>query len=546
MKTPLEYFLQWEQAMPDQHFARQPMAHGKEIWSYEKAGNEARRIAAGLKKLGLLPGDKVAILSKNCAQWVIADLAIMMGGFISVPLYATITAETIEQILLHSESKAVIVGKLDNFTAQAPGIPEHVEDIVIEAYKNKGTNSWELMLQQNEPITELHQYTSPDELISIMYTSGTTGMPKGVMHTVGNFSRLLGMLHYIGLKEKPEIFSYLPMSHIAERIGIEMAGMALGGTFNFSYSIDSFGADLQEVQPHYFFAVPRIWQKFREKVEEKLPPKKLNRMLSIPILRSIVRKKVQKALGLSRAYRVFSGAAPLSVELMQWYDKLGITIYQAYGMTEDCIYCHFNIPEHNRFGSVGKPLPGLEARISSDGEIQVKCDALTTGYYKEPALTAELFTTDGYLHTGDVGEYDADGFLFITGRLKDQFKTDKGKYIAPAPIELRFASHPLIDQACLVGVGLPQPVILATLAPDTAKGVSKHEIELAMVKQTALINKDLQSHERIAKVVLLPEAWTVENGLMTPTLKVKRNVLEKQFNSRYADWYNTLGEVVWA
>lgn len=545
MTSPIALFLDWEQKQPDRDFLRQPLESGKKVWSYKQAGDEARRLAQALRNMGLQKGDKVAILSKNCAHWIIADLAIMMGGYISVPLYATITAETIESILLHSESKAVFVGKLDDYASQAAGIPETVEDIVIEAYGNTGTNVWETLVQTTPPIDEVFVPTNREELVSIMYTSGTTGNPKGVMHTYGNFSMVLDRLDIIGIPLNPEVFSYLPLSHIAERIGIEMAGITRGGTFNFPYSLDTFGADLQAVQPHYFFAVPRIWQKFREKVEEKLPPAKMNRLLGVPIIGGLIKKKIRKGIGLSRSVRAFSGAAPLAIDLMHWYKKIGVDIYQVYGMTEDCIYCHFNLPQHNKIGSVGKPLPGLLARISSEGEIQVKCEALTKGYYKEPELTAELFTEDGYLHTGDVGEYDSDGFLFITGRLKDQFKTDKGKYIAPGPIETTLASHPLIDQACVVGMGLPQPIALTTLLPEAINGMDRHAIEKALVKQVAVLNEKLLSHERVSKVVVLPETWSVENGLMTPTLKVKRNVLEKKFRDKYAEWYHTHGEVIW-
>lgn len=545
MKTILESFLEWEQKTPDRPFLRQPLEHERRVWTWKQAGDEARRIAAALGSLGLLPGDRVAILSKNCAHFVLADLASMIGGFISVPLYATITADTIEQIINHSGSRAIIVGKLDHYATQAPGVPAHVEDIVVECYGNKGTNSWEALVANTPPLEVPVISKNMDDLMTIMYTSGTTGNPKGVMHTQGNFANILAQLDYIGIREQPEVFSYLPMSHIAERVGIEMGTIVRGGTLNFPYSLETFAADLQAVQPDHFFAVPRIWQKFREKIEEKLPPKKLNTLLKIPILNSLIRSKIKKGIGLSKSVRNFSGAAPLSLDLLQWYKKIGVDILQVYGMTEDCIYCHFSLPHQNRLGAVGKALPGLQGRISAEGEIQVKCAALTKGYYREPELTKELFTEDGYLCTGDLGEYDSEGYLFITGRLKDQFKTDKGKYIAPAPIELQLTAHAYLDQVCVVGMGIPQPIVLATLSTEGTADVPKHTIEKALVKLIADINKGLQSYERLEKVVILPEAWTVENGLMTPTLKVKRNVLEKQYLPRYAEWYHTPGEVLW-
>jgi long-chain acyl-CoA synthetase len=545
MQSPLHAFLHWEQQMPDTIFLRQPFEDGMRTWNWQQAGDEARRIAKGLQQLGLQKGDRVALLSKNCAHWIMADIAIMMGGFVSVPLYATITAETIQQILDHSGSKAIIVGKLDHFATQAAGIPERVADIHVEAYGNRGTYSWEAWLKEYMPLAQPALPTDDEELLTVMYTSGTTGNPKGVMHTVGTFRNTTAMLDVLGIQKHPVIFSFLPLSHIAERIGIEITGIMLGGSFSFPLSIESFPQDLQATQPTHFFAVPRLWQKFREKINEKLPDNKLKTFLKIPILSSLVKKKIRRGLGLTNATRIFVGAAPISVELLQWYKKLDIEILQAYAMTEDCIYGHFNLPGANKLGTVGRPLPGVQSRISPEGEIQTKCGGLLKGYYNEPGLTAEVFTEDGFLRTGDIGEYDSEGFLTITGRLKDQFKTDKGKYIAPGPIELELLSHPYIDQVCVVGMGIPQPIALTILSAETTQGVDKHAIEKSLVTAVAKLNPSLQSYERIEKVVILPEPWTVENGLMTPTLKVKRNELEKRYLGRYSEWYHQPGEVVW-
>jgi long-chain acyl-CoA synthetase len=545
MNSPLESFLHWERQIPDRNFLNQPFENGKRTWTWRQAGDESRRIAAALQHMGLVPGDRVAILSKNCAHWIMADIAIMMGGFISVPLYATITADTIRQILEHSGSKAIIVGKLDHFATQAAGIPEQVADIHVEIYGNRGTYSWEALVQEFEPLAQPVIPSSPHQLQTIMYTSGTTGNPKGVMHAVGSFAAMASLLPHIGIQQHPVVFSFLPLSHIAERIGIELATIAMGGSFSFPLSLESFPQDLQATQPTHFFAVPRLWQKFREKINEKLPEEKLNKLLKIPIINSLVKKKIRKGLGLSRATRIFTGAAPISVELLLWYKKLGIEILQAYAMTEDCIQGHFSLPGANKLGCVGRPLPGVESRISDEGEVQTKCVGLLKGYYNEPELTAEVFTADGFLKTGDLGEYDSDGFLTITGRLKDQFKTDKGKYIAPAPIEMELLANTFIDQVCVVGMGIPQPIALTILSAETTKGVERQVIEKSLVTQVAKLNTTLQSYERIEKVVILPEPWTVENGLMTPTLKVKRNLLEKQYLQRYPEWYSLPGEVVW-
>lgn len=544
MSLIIDRFLQYERERPNHMFLHQPMGGGVvRTWTWKEAGEQARTMANVLRGMGLHKGDRVAILSKNCAEWIIADLAIMMGGFVSVPLYATITAPTIRMLLEHSGSKAVFAGKLDNFKDQEAGLLPDVPVIYLDAYGHKGSLLWSELLRLNEPLSPVHR-AGNDEVLTIMYTSGTTGRPKGVVHTAGNFSATLRAAVHIGVPMYPKIFSYLPMSHIAERMGIEMIGIMNGGSFHFAHTLESFAADLKAVQPDIFFAVPRIWAKFREKINEKMPDEKLQRLLKVPILGWLIRRKIKSGIGLAKAQRIFSGAAPISVELLEWYSRIGIEILQAYGMTEDCVYCHFCLPGANRFGSVGKPLPGLETRISDVGEIQVKNPALMKGYYREPDLTAEMFTEDGYLKTGDKGSYDKEGFLFITGRVKDQFKTDKGKYISPSSIEMRLMDHNLIEQACVVGMGIPQPIGLIVLSAQTQPAERSSQATILNSLRTR-INVQLESHEKIEKLIVISEPWTVENGLMTPTLKIKRNEVEKIYEPYYKEWFHHEESVIW-
>ena len=362
--TPLLQFLKWEKEVPNDLFLRQPFDGEWRNWSFQQAGEEARKIAAGLKRLNLPSRSNIALLSKNCAHWIMADLAIMMAGHISVPLYATLTAHSIQQILEHSESKAIIIGKLDNYKAQQEGIPASTIRIGMELYGIQESHSWEKMLADEKPISEVVPW-GYDELLTIMYTSGTTGKPKGVMHSIGNFDMVLNVaMSDLLLPKRPKLFSYLPISHIAERMGVEMVGIYFGGTFSFAESLETFPKNLADTQPDVFFAVPRIWAKFREKISEKLPPKKLNTLLSIPIINNVIRKSIKKKLGLAKATHIYSGAAPISVDMLEWFDKIGVTIYQAIGMTEDCIYSHFNKAGANRFGTVGKALSGLQFKIA--------------------------------------------------------------------------------------------------------------------------------------------------------------------------------------
>jgi len=543
--TPLLQFLKWEKEVPNDLFLRQPYQGEWRNWTFEQAGEEIRKVAAGMRRLNLPNRSNVAILSKNCAQWIMADLAIMMAGHISVPLYATLTAPSIQQILEHSESKAIIIGKLDQYKAQQEGIPAGVIRIGMELYGIQEDHSWEKMLAAEKPTTDVATW-SPDELLTIMYTSGTTGKPKGVMHTAGNFDAIINVAASdLNLPMRPKLFSYLPISHIAERLGVEMIGIYRGALFSFAETLESFPKNLADTQPDLFFAVPRIWAKFREKISEKLPPKKLDTLLSIPIINNVIRKSIKKKLGLSKATHIYSGAAPISVDMLEWFNKIGVTIYQAIGMTEDCIYSHFNRAGANRFGTVGKALTGLQFKIADDGEMRIKTPSLMKGYYKEPELTAASFDEEGYLKTGDKAEKDKDGFVTIVGRVKDQFKTDKGKYVSPAPIEMMLLANQDIEQACVVGMGIPQPIALVVLSAF-GKAKSKEEIALSLSNSLNEVNPNLESYEKLEKVVIMKDDWTMENGLITPTLKVKRNEVEKIHIPKYPTWYHTQpGVVVW-
>ena len=542
--TPLKQFLKQEEENASGIYLQQPFNDVWRTWTWKQVGDESRKLAKALQSLGLSPKSHVAILSKNCAHWVIADLAIMMAGYISIPIYPSLSGHAIWPILEHSETKAIIVGKLDDYPSQKDGIPSSVIKIGIKTYGIKEQYSWEELVEKNNPVKEIYSWQK-DELLTIIYTSGTTGKSKGVMHTAGNFdATLTAAIKDIQLPLQADLFSYLPMSHIAERIGIEINSFYTGGKISFAESLESFSRNLAHIQPHIFFAVPRIWTKFREGILSKMSEKKLNLLLSLPIINNVVKKGIKKKLGLSRATHIYSAAAPISLELLKWFQKIGITIFQAYGMTEDCVYAHFCMPGANHFGSVGKPLAGLETKIASDGEIRVKSEGNMKGYYHEPEMTAQAFDEENFLKTGDMGEIDKDGFLFITGRIKDQFKTDKGKYISPAPIEIKLLANTDIDQACVVGTGVPQPMALVSLS-ETGKKKTVEELIKSLGATLASINPFLEKFEMLEKIVVMKENWTIANGMITPTLKVKRNEIEKIHLPKYPGWFEKKGTVVW-
>ncbi|MFC2126533.1 AMP-binding protein [Bacteroidota bacterium] len=543
-QSPLESMYQWESEIPDQVYLREPIQGKYHEITWAETARQTRKMAAYLKSLDLPSNSKISILSKNCSHWFISDLAIMMSGHITIPLYPNLTSDNLKLILEHSETVVAFVGKLDNYDELKSGIPEGITCISYPYYPREQHLQWDKVTEDIDPIEE-NVIRDPDDTATIMYTSGTTGIPKGVMHRFYNYSYAI----YHAMKEEnfqqgERFISYLPLCHIAERMLVQIGSLHVGGTVSFAESIDTFAKNLQESTMTVFLAVPRIWEKFQQGILTKLPQKKLNLLLSIPIISGIIKGKIKKTLGLTGAKHIYTGAAAAAPSLLEFFAKLGIHIQEAYAMTENTCYSHVNRRNDIQIGSVGQAFPNCDVRISEDGEIQVKHEALMTGYYKEPKLTKETFTADGYLRTGDEGIVDENGFLRITGRLKDLFKTSKGKYIAPVPIEMMIMESEDIDQVCIVGVGLPQPMVLCILSELGLKK-SAEEMDTDLGSLVSSINSQLDLHEEIAKMVVLKEEWTPENEILTPTLKVKRKEIDKRYSENYEKWYGEEGTVVW-
>ncbi|MDO9072073.1 MAG: AMP-binding protein [Rubrivivax sp.] len=550
----LQRLYHWEKTSPDRVALTQPLGGGPvRDYTWRELVDQSRRMAAHLQSLGLRPGDKVALLSKNTAHWLMADFAIWIGGFVSVPLYPTLAAGTIRQILDHSEAKLLFVGKLDGWDGMKSGIPAGLPCIALPLTPDDAAKSyprWEDITAKTEPLKG-EPVRDADELATIMYTSGTTGAPKGVMHSFATFAwGVQSGLKRVPIDNSARMLSYLPLSHVAERTLVEHGMLATGMHVYFAESLDTFTSDLQRARPTVFFSVPRLWVKFQQGIGAKMPPAKLDRLLKIPILGGIVRKKILKALGLQECTWAAGGAAPMPPELLRWYNKLGLDLVEVYGMTENCGVSHATLPGKQRPGTVGLPYDGVQSRIDPvTSEIQMKAPCLMLGYYKEPELTRQAFTEDGWLHTGDKGALDAEGNLKITGRVKDLFKTNKGKYVAPAPIEDRLVMHPAVEAVCVTGANLGQPLALAMLNPEGVKrsldAAGRAELEMSMTMHLKAVNELLDPHEQIDCVVLMAEAWTVDNDIITPTFKVKRNRIEDLFAQNYDTWVGMRKQVVW-
>ena len=538
--TLIDKFCAFEASQPDQLFLSEPVNGTYKNFTWAQAGQQVRKMAAALNAMGLGKDDKVAILSKNCAHWIMADLAISFAGCVSVPMYPNMTADSIQQILEHSEAKAVFFGKLDGADQMRKGVPEHLMVIGFPFYLEKNTQNWDDLVAQHEPV-QGNPVKDSMALATIIYTSGTTGQPKGVMHNFHAIGFAVDrFLNHIPQIKKETFFSYLPLCHVAEKMLVKCGAIFTGSTIYFVENLDSFNANLVHTQPTVFLAVPRIWEKMQEGVLSKMPQKKLSTLLSIPIISSVIKKAIKKKLGLSKARFIFTGASPISVALQEWFAKLDIIILEAYGMTENSALSHANRVGHHKFGTVGQTYENVEVRLSAENEVQVKSDASMLGYYKEPGLTAESFE-DGFLKTGDEGSIDENGYLTITGRIKDQFKTSKGKYIMPAPIETKLLEHPLISQACVVGSGMTSAFVLCTLTPTDQ---ASEGLESDLGNFLDQVNSRLDHHERLSKMVICKEEWSIPNGLLTPTLKIKRKSIESYYGNNYDEWLKEEKKVI--
>ncbi len=540
LEPTLKAFYHWETVASEQVFLRQPFGNDWKEYTWHEVGQQVRKMAQYLKT-NLPPKSKVAILSLNCSHWIMADLAIMMAGHISVPIYPTAGKETITTILEHSESKLLFVGKMPDWAAKSEAVADELPKISFYQ-PHPGIKEWDEVIAETEamadsPIPDL------DELATIVYTSGTTGIPKGVMidyRALSNGAAAAAQFVDIG---QERAFSYLPLAHCAERELTEIISIHTGSIISFTESLDRFQENIVSVRPSIFFGVPRIWLKFQQGIEDKVGKRKLWLLLKLPIIKNIIRRKVLEGLGLDKTKIVLSGAAALPRATMDFFDNLGLQICEAYGLTETMAFSHASKPSCRKKGSVGVAMPTAEAKLADSGEILLKSPCLMQGYYKEPIKTSEVIDDEGYFHTGDIGMIDEDGFLFITGRVKDIFKTSKGKYVSPAPIEAKLEPELGVEHLCVIGDGLPAPVAIASIHNKTIKDRAAFTQETEQTLQK--LNNQLEKHERLTKLIFVDEAWTTDNGLITPTLKIRRQQVEKHYQATIEKHYSKQEMIIW-
>ncbi|EJG1031045.1 AMP-binding protein [Vibrio parahaemolyticus] len=538
LPPPNEMILKWAAERPNEVYLKQIINRQFVEFTYAEVADQALKLVSALRGLGIQPGDKVALVSKNCAEWFICDLAMMLGDYVSVPIFPTAGADTIEYCVTHSESKALIGGKLDDPAATQQvidAIPELISIALPYDSAPQCQYQFKALIANAVPSEERPQHYD-DKLMSLVYTSGTSGLPKGAMLTYGAFSwSVQQLINHIGIQANDRLFSYLPLAHITERVYIFGSSIMGGVPTAFPESLDTFIEDVKMHRPTLFISVPRLWTLFQQRIQDKLPQKKLNFLLKIPFVNSLIKKKLAEGLGLDQARVLGCGSAPVSPALLDWYHSVGLNITEAWGMTESFAYSTINYPfRADKIGTVGNAGPGIELKIADDSEIMVRGKGLFSGYYKNDIATQESFDSDGWLHTGDIGAIDKDGYLTIQGRKKDTFKTAKGKFVSPVPIEKKLFEYSRVEMMCLIGLGLPGPILL--VVPHDFPHFDKERYARTTRKVIARMNQELASHEQLKGVLMIKEPWSIENGVLTPTLKIKRHVLEQKYHELGHNW----------
>jgi len=530
-----------------------------------------------LRRRGVMPGDRVAILAENRPEWMIADFAILLCGAATVPIYPTLAPNQIRYMLRQAGVRTVFASTETQLVKLLSVQPEtEVQKIFLmdEPTQNSGVDSMSAVMEEGPTgrvaeLDALARSILPDDLATIIFTSGTTGTPKGAMLTHGNIASNLSVsLDAFELFEQADLaVSFLPLSHITAR-HVDLAELYRGVTIAYCPFIEDLPRIMRELRPTFFVAVPRVYEKIYNKVLQDtargfkhavykwaigVGRRHTNAVLAGRIPRSpawklanrLVFSKVTDAMG-GRIRTFISGGAPLGTALAEWYAQIGVVIHEGYGLTETSPVIAVNTPEARRLGAVGRPLPNVEVRIAEDGELLVRGPSVFQGYWKMPEETAAAFD-NGWFRTGDLANIDADGFLWITGRKKDLIKTSGGKFIAPQPIENSLKANELVAEASLLGDGrrfaavliIPCFAALDEWAADNGIAYGSREELAADPRVQALyeeivhqINQNLARFEQLKKVLVIAEEPSIEGGTLTPTLKLRRRMLEERYREQ--------------
>ena len=586
--TILDIFRDNSRLLTDRPALRHRIGDDWAVTTWKDYADAVHEVSAGLAELGVEAGDRVGVLSANRLEWHLADLGTLAAAAVTVPVYATNASSQVAYVLGHAEAKVCFVEGIDQLAKillrrdELPALQRIVlfdngegldHDIVMGFGELRALGARRLV---REPglVEERLRSIGPDDLATLVYTSGTTGPPKGAMISHGNImATLRNLTALITLTPEDRFLSFLPLSHITERSISDFGQIVAGGETWFARSFSTVAEDLKACRPTIFFGVPRVWEKLREGILEAVAqtegPKRaaVDRYLALGpsvvaareglgsvglvdrlaymALDRVVGATLRQQLGLDRVRLVASGAAPVHPDLLRWFHGIGLPVIEGYGMTEVTLATSLNPLGANRFGTVGVPIPGVAVRIADDGEILVKGANLCVGYYKNTKATAELIDAEGWLHSGDLGTLDGDGYLRITGRKKDLIITAHGKNIAPQEIETRLRYEPLISQAVVVGDGRPYLTALLTLDTEALAEWAAREGKLLdlealsadpdlLAEIDASVERVNDEHSRVEGIKrwkVLPHDFTIAAGELTPTLKVRRQAV----NEHYAD-----------
>jgi long-chain acyl-CoA synthetase len=529
-ETLIDYLDQWADQRGDQIWLRElTESDSKDYtwkgYTWEESRAQINAVATALEsRFG--HGVNMLLVSRNRPHWFLADLAIIRSGNVTVGMFTTLPAATAEYIGEFTEAKVIFVGETSNWDSIRPVLPSGITIVTLPGVElDEPHITWEALLAEGQGQVPAYKNQASDT-IALVFTSGTTGMPKGVVQThKSNLIPIHRSLEYIHLPEHPRFFSYLPLAHLAERQLVEFNSLYLGGEVSFNQSLDTLLPDLQRSKPHFFFGAPRVWEQFQQAIIGKVGGKDAfdDALKADP---DGMGKLIIDTLGLGEAAFCLTASAPTPAPLVAWWEALGLELMEGFGQTE-AMTLIVNYRGCRRTGSIGKPIGEVEVRITDENELIVRADGFTPGYYKQPEKTAELLR-DGWLYTGDKARMDEDGFLYITGRVKDYFKTIQGKFVAPPPIEAQFSDNYHIDQQCLMGRGFSKTVMVAVLT-EAAQQESPEVIEASILESIVSINDSVEKHARIGAVIVSKEAWSIDNEVLTPTLKIRREKIDEHF-----------------
>lgn len=527
--TYMEYLDQWSAEQADKLWLREPSEGAVREWSWAQGSAEIYALAAWQERQLAGSGHRVGLLSKNCAHWFFADLGSIAAGNVVVPMFTTLAGETADYVMSFTEMKLLFVGETENWEQIREVLPRDIQLVALPGVElDREHLAWEDIVAPCRGQRPAYR-CQPDDLVSLVFTSGTTGVPKGVMQT--HSSNIIPISRFGAAFDVPEgarFFSYLPLSHIAERQIVEGSSLVTCGEVHFNENLGTLLRDLPACRPHIMFGPPRVWEQLQQGIIAKFGSQEaIDEALAAD--REGIGKMVREGLGLDEAQYILTAAAPTPPALIRWYEEFGIILNEGFGQTE-CMGPIVGTRENRRIGSIGKPMPGVEVRLGEDGELQVKASGTSPGYYNMPDKTAETFV-DGWVYTGDKARVDDDGFYYITGRVKDYFKTIQGKFVAPTPVENLFAENTYTEQICLLGRGYSKTVMTCVLGA-LAQALPQAEVEAALRERAAAVNAAVEKHARIGAIIIATEPWMIDNGILTPTMKIRREKVEERFGER--------------